>query len=199
MSWLHACSYHIVCNQVPKHPFRFPPSAAEQGSRASAALSEALCTIQTTKQFGHPANWASFALVGGDVHLSNQVVLMGQALVELLQAPDKCRDALRVVLHLVEKSLQRIQRGQKNAMYTSQKSIESKVGPVSGWKELLVAVGFRFEPAANGLPASVFFPQADPGERLVQCSTSLQALLGTSSLLRASSSHLLPFFYCEQY
>lgn len=78
----------------------------------------------------------------------------------------------------VEKSLQRIQRGQKNAMYTTQKSIESKVGPVSGWKELLMAVGFRFEPAANGLPASVFFPQADPGERLVQCSTSLQALLG---------------------
>ncbi|KAK8784950.1 hypothetical protein V5799_008675, partial [Amblyomma americanum] len=73
----------------------------EQGSRASAALSEALCTIQTTKQFGHPANWASFALVGGDVHLSNQVVLMGQALVELLKTPDKCRDALRVVLHLV--------------------------------------------------------------------------------------------------
>ncbi|KAH8041936.1 hypothetical protein HPB51_019677 [Rhipicephalus microplus] len=74
-------------------------SSLMQGSRASAALSEALCTIQTTKQFGHPANWASFALVGGDVHLSNQVVLMGQALVELLKTPDKCRDALRVVLH----------------------------------------------------------------------------------------------------
>lgn len=166
-------------------------SSLMQGSRASAALSEALCTIQTTKQFGHPANWASFALVGGDVHLSNQVVLMGQALVELLQAPDKCRDALRVVLHLVEKSLQRIQRGQKNAMYTSQKSIESKVGPVSGWKELLVAVGFRFEPAANGLPASVFFPQADPGERLVQCSTSLQALLGLSVISLSAISKLL--------
>lgn len=72
-----------------------------QGSRASAALSEAMCTIQTTKHFGHPANWASFLLLGSDVHLSNQVVLMGQALVELLKAPDKCRDALRVVLHLV--------------------------------------------------------------------------------------------------
>ncbi|XP_050051955.2 tetratricopeptide repeat protein 28-like [Dermacentor andersoni] len=166
-------------------------SSLMQGSRASAALSEALCTIQTTKQFGHPANWASFALVGGDVHLSNQVVLMGQALVELLKTPDKCRDALRVVLHLVEKSLQRIQRGQKNAMYTSQKSIESKVGPVSGWKELLVAVGFRFEPAANGLPASVFFPQADPGERLVQCSTSLQALLGLSVISLSAISKLL--------
>lgn len=63
-------------------------------------------------------------------------------------------------------------------MYTTQKSIENKVGPVCGWKELLISVGFRFEPASNGLPASVFFPQSDPGERLTQCSASLQALLG---------------------
>lgn len=52
---------------------------------------------------------------------------MGQALCELLRMPEKCRDALRVTLHLVEKSLQRIHRGQKNAMYTTQKSIENKV------------------------------------------------------------------------
>lgn len=36
----------------------------------------------------------------------------------------------------------------------------------------------RFEPAANGIPSSVFFPQSDPEERLTQCSASLQALLG---------------------
>lgn len=78
----------------------------------------------------------------------------------------------------VEKSLQRIHRGQKNAMYTTQKSIENKVGHVNGWKDLLMSVGFRFEPAANGIPSSVFFPQSDPDERLTQCSASLQALLG---------------------
>lgn len=43
----------------------------------------------------------------------------------------------------VEKSLQRIHRGQKNAMYTTQKSIENKCGIADGWKELLMAVGFR--------------------------------------------------------
>ena len=59
---------------------------------------------------------------------------------ELLKTPDKCRDALRVTLHLVEKSLQRIHRGYRNAMYTTVKSIENKVGPVSGWKELLLSV-----------------------------------------------------------
>lgn len=50
-----------------------------------------------------------------------------------------------------------------------------------GWKELLMSVGFRFEPASNGIPSSVFFPQSDPDERLTQCSASLQALLGLTS------------------
>jgi hypothetical protein len=40
-------------------------------------------------------------LVGADVRLSNKVALMGQALCELLKNPEKCRDALRVTLHLV--------------------------------------------------------------------------------------------------
>lgn len=53
-----------------------------------------------------------------------------------------------------------------------------QVGAVTGWKELLMSVGFRFEPASNGIPSSVFFPQSDPDERLTQCSASLQALLG---------------------
>lgn len=51
---------------------------------------------------------------------------------------------------------------------------------MSGWKELLQSVGFRFEPAANGIPSSVFFPQSDPEDRLSYCSSSLQALLGKS-------------------
>lgn len=38
----------------------------------------------------------------------------------------------------------------------------------------------RFEPAANGIPSSVFFPQIDPEDRLSQCSASLQALLALS-------------------
>jgi hypothetical protein len=44
-----------------------------------------------------------------------------------------------------------------------------------------MSVGFRFEPASNGIPSSVFFPQSDPDERLTQCSASLQALLGLSN------------------
>ncbi|XP_067636039.1 tetratricopeptide repeat protein 28 isoform X1 [Eurosta solidaginis] len=157
-------------------------SALLQGARAARALAEAMQTVQHTKHFAHPANWAGFLLIGGNVRLSNKVAMMGNALCELMRSPDKCRDALRVCLHLVEKSLQRIHRGQKNAMYTTQKSIENKAGPVGGWKDLLMAVGFRFEPAANGIPSSVFFPQSDPEDRLSQCSASLQALLALTPL-----------------
>ncbi|XP_066144838.1 tetratricopeptide repeat protein 28 [Euwallacea fornicatus] len=157
-------------------------SSLLQGTRAAKALSEAMQTVQHTKHFAHPANWAGFVLIGLNIRLSNKVALMGQALCELLKGPEKCRDALRVTLHLVEKSLQRIHRGQKNAMYTTQKSIENKVGTITGWKELLMSVGFRFEPASNGIPSSVFFPQSDPDERLTQCSASLQALLGLSTI-----------------
>ncbi|XP_034827519.1 tetratricopeptide repeat protein 28 isoform X2 [Maniola hyperantus] len=163
-------------------------SALLQGSRVAKALGDAMQTVRHTKHFSHPAHWAGLALLGANVRLSNKVALMGQALCELLAAPDKCRDALRVCLHLVEKSLQRIVRGQKNAMYTTQKSIENKAGTTTGWRELLMSVGFRFEPAANGIPSSVFFPQSDPEERLTQCSASLQALLGlTPTTLQALS------------
>lgn len=58
-------------------------------------------TVQNTKHFAHPANWGGFVLVGMDVKLSSKVALMGSALCELLRTPDTCRDALRVVLHLV--------------------------------------------------------------------------------------------------
>lgn len=89
---------------------------------------------------------------------------------------------LPVSLHRqVEKSLQRIQSGQRNSMYTSQQSVENKVGGVPGWQALLSAVGFRLDSGGAGLPAAVFFPMADPGDRLQQCSATLQSLLGTLS------------------
>lgn len=120
----------------------------------------------------------------------------------------------------VEKSLQRIQSGQCNPMYTSQQSVENKVsqlaplvlyicswpkhningrmcllqvGGVPGWQALLSAVGFRldFSGSAAGLPAAVFFPTSDPGDRLQQCSTSLQSLLGTTALPHIRSTSCL--------
>ncbi|XP_048370088.1 tetratricopeptide repeat protein 28 isoform X1 [Sphaerodactylus townsendi] len=153
-------------------------SALLNGLKASAALGEAMKVLQANQEFSHPSNWAGFMLIGTDVKLNSPSSLIGQALTEILQHPDRARDALRVLLHLVEKSLQRIHSGQHNSMYTSQQSVENKVGGIPGWQALLTAVGFRLDPPASGLPAAVFFPTADPGDRLQRCSTTLQALLG---------------------
>ncbi|XP_055511853.1 tetratricopeptide repeat protein 28 isoform X3 [Leucoraja erinacea] len=153
-------------------------SSLLNGMKSSAALGEAMKIVQSSKLFAHPSNWAGFTLIGNDVKLNSPSSLIGQALSEILQHADRARDALRVLLHLVEKSLQRIQNGQRNSMYTSQHSVENKVGGVPGWQSLLMAVGFRLDPPASGLPAAVFFPVSDPGDRLQQCSTTLQALLG---------------------
>ena len=80
-------------------------SSLLQGARASKALSEAMMAVQTTKYFQHPANWAGFVLIGQDIKLSDKVAMMGQALREIISAHDRCRDALRVTLHLVGSSL----------------------------------------------------------------------------------------------
>ncbi|CAB4063457.1 Tetratricopeptide repeat protein 28 [Lepeophtheirus salmonis] len=141
-------------------------SSLLQGSRASKALSEAMMTVHSTKHFQHPANWSSFIIIGSDIKLSNKVALMGQALKDIIMQSKTNRDALRVSLHLVEKSLQRIHRGFKNAMYTSQSAIENKIGNNVG--QLMESLHL------------FFFPQTDPAERLTQCSASLQAILSLS-------------------
>uniref|UniRef100_A0A3Q2VQ03 Tetratricopeptide repeat protein 28 n=1 Tax=Haplochromis burtoni TaxID=8153 RepID=A0A3Q2VQ03_HAPBU len=165
----------VAASKVFVHAFY---SALLNGTKASAALADAMKTVQSSKQYSHPSNWAGYMLIGNDVKLNSPSSLIGQALAEILQYPDRARDALRVLLHLVEKSLQRIQNGQRNSMYTSQQSVENKVGGVPGWQALLTAVGFRLDSAGTGIPAAVFFPTADPGDRLQQCSTTLQSLLG---------------------
>lgn len=42
-----------------------------------------------------------YMLIGNDVKLNSPMSLVGQALVEILQYPERARDALRVLLHLV--------------------------------------------------------------------------------------------------
>ncbi|KAK6315724.1 hypothetical protein J4Q44_G00132480 [Coregonus suidteri] len=167
----------VAASKVFTHSFY---TALLNGTKASAALTEAMKTLQRSTHFSHPSNWAGFMLIGCDVKLNSPSSLIGQALAEILQYPERARDSLRVLLHLVEKSLQRIQSGQTNAMYTLQQSVENKVGGVPGWQALLSAVGFRLDcpGTSSGLPAAVFFPMADPGDRLQLCSTTLQSLLG---------------------
>lgn len=45
--------------------------------------------------------WSGYMLIGSDVKLNSPMSLVGQALAEILQYPERARDALRVLLHLV--------------------------------------------------------------------------------------------------
>lgn len=77
-----------------------------------------------------------------------------------------------------------------------------QVGGVPGWQALLSAVGFRLDVSGSnaGFPAAVFFPTSDTGDRLQQCSTTLQSLLGTPQLLTFHLCILNPFernSYCS--
>ena len=49
-------------------------SAMLQGQRASRALAEAMQTVQHTRHFAHPVNWAGWLLLGGDTRLANKVL-----------------------------------------------------------------------------------------------------------------------------
>ena len=73
-------------------------SSLLQGARVSRALADAMTTVQTTKQFQHPANWAGFVLIGSDVKLSNKVAMMGQVMILLF-----CQIGHRLFLNIFEK------------------------------------------------------------------------------------------------
>lgn len=47
---------------------------------------------------------AGLMLIGSDVKLNSPSSLIGQALTEILQHPERARDALRVLLHLVSRA-----------------------------------------------------------------------------------------------
>lgn len=72
-----------------------------RGTKASGALTDGMRYVQEERQFSHPSNWAGFTLIGCDVRLSNKSAMFGNALGDLLMTPMKCREALRVLLHLV--------------------------------------------------------------------------------------------------
>lgn len=63
-------------------------------------------------------------------------------------------------------------------MYTAEKSIATKLGNTTGWKDVLLAAGFRFRKASKNLPDAVFFPLKDEKGKLRQCGGILRSLLG---------------------
>jgi CHAT domain-containing protein len=72
------CSLWPVPETASKILLRAFYSALLQGSSVSHALSEAMQTVQHTKHFNNPINWAGFMLIGTNIRLSNKVALIGK-------------------------------------------------------------------------------------------------------------------------
>ena len=94
-----------VPDQASKLLMRTLYENLSEGKSVSQALSAAIKVVQATRQFSHPSNWGGWVLMGQDVKLSSKVAQMGHAICELLSQPAQCREAMRVLLHLVSLSL----------------------------------------------------------------------------------------------
>eukprot|EP00794_Sanderia_malayensis_P018811 gene18811-20707_t len=149
------------------------------GVSASTSFRHSLCRLKEDVDYNHPINWAGYILYGKDASFTKKKISLAQTLHLLLERPN--RDAIKVLLHLVEKCRQRIAQGRRTSMYTAEASVRAKVGDVLGWKELLKMVGFKFESATDEMPASLFFPSTDHVGILNRCSNTLYAFLGLTS------------------
>ena len=90
-----------VPDQATKMLMRTMYLSLEEGQCVTRALSKAIKTVQSTHQFSHPSNWGGWVLIGSDIKLSSKLAQMGHAICEILQSPTQCREAMRVLLHLV--------------------------------------------------------------------------------------------------
>ena len=165
------------------------------------ALGLALRTIRDSPGLQSPRCWAGWLLLGrGTVKLRSRSRQLAAALRTLLVAPSASgRAAARVCLHLVEKSLARMGAGLRTPMFTSLSAVRTRCAAPApnndsdtsdleaGWSALLAACGFRLERGQD----AVFFPGADPADRLSQCSAALQALLGLQAGVASALGALL--------
>lgn len=101
-------------------------------------------------------------------------------------------------------SLKRISQcnGVVEPKYTTRQAVESKVGSVHGWEELLECTGFHFiSQIKKDVPATIVFPEHDDSSLQRKCQKHIEALLGTSTHFTHPLFLTLPppVFGCLQY
>ena len=62
--------------------------------------------------------------------------------------------------------------------YTSRQVVESKVGTVRGWEDMLTCTGFHFIGPMKDVPATIVFPEHDDSGLQRKAQKHLEALLG---------------------
>ena len=80
-------------------------------------------------------------------------------------------------------SLKRIAQcdGLVEPKYTSRQVVESKVGTVRGWEDMLTYTGFHFIGPMKDVPATIVFPEHDDSGLQRKAQKHLEALLGLPS------------------
>ena len=84
-------------------------------------------------------------------------------------------------LFQIVSSLKRIAQsdGLVEPKYTARHSVESKVGSVHGWEELLASTGFHFiSQIKKDVPATIVFPEHDDSGLQRRAQKYIEALLG---------------------
>lgn len=76
---------------------------ATKQNRQSSWPGEAFACVQDRVPQNSCFCSLGFVLIGSDVKLNSPSSLVGQALTDILQHPERARDALRVLLHLVRR------------------------------------------------------------------------------------------------
>lgn len=164
------------------------------GSRASRALSYAMQLVNKSQKYGHPANWSGYMLLGKDIILRDRAVDLARSLRSMLQAPqDYLIAGLKTLQAMIVTSLKHLAQGQSQTepKIASRSTIESKVGSINGWEELLTCNGFHFiSPLKKDMQSTIVFPEHDDSGLQKKTHRSIEALLGLPSACLKSFSIL---------
>lgn len=182
----------VECVLVPLWPATFQASRLMMnafysslaiGSKTSRALSYAMQVVHENGKYSHPSNWAGYFLIGRDIVLMDRGKDLAKSIRCILQSPlDYLIAALKTLQAIIVsalKHLTQLQNGAVEPKYTARQSVESKIGTVHGWEELLSCTGFHFiSQLKKDVPATIVFPEHDDSGLLRRCQKHLEALLG---------------------
>ncbi|XP_003387135.1 PREDICTED: tetratricopeptide repeat protein 28 [Amphimedon queenslandica] len=152
------------------------------GSRTSRALAYAMQVAVHSQKHSHPSNWAGYMLFGKDIILKDRATDLSRSIRSMLQSPtDYLIAGLKTLQAMIVTSLKHLSQGitQSEPKVANRTTIESKLGSVSGWEELLGCNGFCFiNPVKKDMPATIVFPEHDDSGLQKKTHKAIEALLG---------------------
>lgn len=168
-------------------------SSLQYGSQASRALCYAMQTVANNKKYSHPIHWGGYVLIGKDVILKDRMPEASVALRNMFHvSEDYLIAGLKVLQSMITLTMKKITEGNPDPKYTSEQSLEQKMGPVPGWRELLKCAGFHFiSQISRDVPNTVIFPEHDDSNMLRRCRKYIESMLNLPQGGLSSLQHLV--------